>query len=393
MHGIKFIEPTNGARPIMPIATAVIGLVATATAAAGAATTALDEAFPLNTPVLVTDVRSAIGKAGNAGTLKPALEAIADQCSPVAVVVRVPVAVDGSDTGTDTNAEQDEATIGTVTEQGQKTGLQALLAAEAQLGVRPRIIGAPGLDTQAVTAELAIVAKSLNGFAYARSIGDNIATANTYREEFSARELMLIWPDFKPTVGTFVGQAVAAALGTRARIDEQTGWHKSLSNVAVNGVVGLTKDVYFDLQSDETDAGVLNAADVTTLVRMNGYRFWGNRTCSDEPLFAFECVVRTAQAIKDECAAGLARAVDKPLTPQTARDIIETINARLRALTRAGKLIGGEAYFDASKNPKEELNAGRLRIPFKYTAVAPLEGLTIEQEITDEFYGDFNALV
>src|SRR5205085_8694889 len=138
---------------------------------------------------------------------------------------------------------------------------------------------------------------------------------------------------------------------------------------------------------------VLNDADVTTLVRMRGFRFWGNRTTSDEPLFQFECVVRTAQAIKDTIANGLAWAVDKPLTPQTARDIIETINAELRGLTRQGRLIGGEAYFDTSENPKEQLAAGKLTIDFDFTPVAPLEGLTINQRITDRFYGDFGALV
>jgi phage tail sheath protein FI len=380
LHGIKINEPTTGARPILPVATAVIGLVATADDADAAT-------FPLDTPVLVTDVRSAIGKAGAGatGTLKPALEAIADQCSPIMVVVLV---AEGADA-----AETDANVIGTTDATGKKTGLQALLAAEAQLGVRPRIIGAPGLDSEAVTTELATIAQSLRGMAYAAAIGDDVAAAVTYAENFAARELMLIWPDLTRNSDTFAGAAVATALGLRSRIDEETGWHKSLSNVAFNGAVGLTKDVYFDLQDETTDAGLLNSANVTTLVRMNGFRFWGNRTCSDEPLFAFECVVRTAQAIKDECAAGLAWAIDKPLTPQTARDIIETINARLRQLVRTGRLIGGEAYFDPSENPADQLAGGKLTIDFDFTPVAPLEGLTINQRITDRFYGDFGALV
>ena len=380
-HGIKVVEHTSGARPIAPVATAVIGLVATAEAAAGPAEDALDAAFPLNKPVLVTDVRGAIGKAGETGTLKQALEAIADQCSPVMIVVRVAEGIDAAETGANV--------IGTTEADGSYSGMKALLAAEAQLGVRPRIIGAPGLESDEVIAALATTAKTLNGFAYARPVATTIADAVLARGELSARELMLIYPDFSD----WDGQAVAIALGTRARIDEETGWHKSLSNVGVNGVTGLSQDIFFDLQDDTNDAGVLNNADITTLVRMRGYRFWGNRTCSEEPLFAFECVVRSAQAIKDECAAGLAWAIDKPLTPQTARDIIETINARLRYLVRIGRLIGGEAYFDPSLNPKEQLAAGKLTIDFDFTPVAPLEGLTINQRITDRFYGDFGALI
>lgn len=380
LHGIKINEPTTGARPIMPSSTGIIGIVATSEGED------LDETtFPLDKPVLITDVRGAIGRAGDTGTLKQALEAIADQTSPILVVVRVAVAVDGADEDDDNILEQNALVVGTVTAQGAYTGAQALLAAEAQLGVRPRIIGAPGLDTQEVAAELALIAQKLRGFAYCRAVGDAVAEAITYRDEFSHRELMLIWPDFSG----WTGQAVAIALGTRARIDQETGWHKSISNVAINGATGLSNDVYFDLQDETTDAGLLNSADVTTIVRMRGYRFWGNRTCSDEPLFAFEPVVRAGQAIKDACADGLAWAVDKPLTPQTARDIVETVNNDIRRMVRAGQLIGGEAYFDAAQNPSHQLAAGKLTIEFDYTPVAPLEGLTINQRITDRFYGDF----
>ncbi len=187
MHGIKVNELTTGARPIVPIASAVIGLVATATAAAGAPAAALDAAFPLNTPVLVTDIRSAIGDAGTGGTLLPALEAIADQTSPILVVVRV---APGED-----DAETTANVIGGNTG-GVATGMQCLLDAQAQLGIRPRILGCPGLDVQEVTAEMVIVAKRLRGMVYARAIGDEIADVLTYREEFSARELMLVWPNF-----------------------------------------------------------------------------------------------------------------------------------------------------------------------------------------------------
>ncbi|BBU79150.1 hypothetical protein EIMP300_05500 [Escherichia coli] len=37
--------------------------------------------------------------------------------------------------------------IGTTDENGQYTGLKALLAAESVTGVKPRILGVPGLDT------------------------------------------------------------------------------------------------------------------------------------------------------------------------------------------------------------------------------------------------------
>uniref|UniRef100_UPI00398019AC phage tail sheath subtilisin-like domain-containing protein n=1 Tax=Salmonella sp. s59878 TaxID=3159719 RepID=UPI00398019AC len=119
-----------------------------------------------------------------------------------------------------------------------------------------------------------------------------VEEAIAYRENFSQREGMLIWPDFInfDTVlkADATAYASARALGLRAKIDEQIGWHKTLSNVGVNGVTGISADVFWDLQDPATDAGLLNKNDVTTLIRKHGFRFWGSRCLSDDPLFAFE---------------------------------------------------------------------------------------------------------
>jgi phage tail sheath protein FI len=56
-HGVRVLEINEGIRPIRTIATAVVGMVCTGSDADAAA-------FPLNTPVLLTDVLTASGKAG-----------------------------------------------------------------------------------------------------------------------------------------------------------------------------------------------------------------------------------------------------------------------------------------------------------------------------------------
>jgi phage tail sheath protein FI len=376
MHGIKVIELTNGARPIKAVATSIIGLVATAGAEVGEAADALDAAFPLDERVLITDVRAAIAKAGTTGTLKPALEAIADQTGAIIVLQRVAVAVEGAEEPT-----QDELTI---------AGLQALLGAQSQLGVRPRILGVPGLESEGVITEMALIARKLRAMSYAMAAGADVAAAILDRENYGARELMLLWPGFK---ADFAGDTVARAMGLRARIDNEIGWHKTLSNIAVDGVTGLAKDIFFDVNSDDSDATLLNAADITTMIRHDGYRFWGNRTCSDEPLFAFESATRTAQVLQDEIAAGLLWAIDKPLTAVLIKDILETINARFRALVAQGYLIGARAWYDPALNSEVDLAAGKLVIDYDFTPCAPLESLTLNQRITDRYYASFADLV
>lgn len=378
-HGVRVLEINEGTRPIRTVSTAVIGLVCTAEDADVVM-------FPLDTPVLITNVQAAIGKAGTKGTLAASLQAIADQTKPVIVVVRVAPGVD--DAATTSNL------IGTTTATGKYTGMKALLAAKSRLKVTPRILGVPGLDTQPVATALVAIAQQLRAFAYVSAWDcQTKEEATTYRENFGAREVMVIWPDFQNwdtvTNGTVTAPAVARAQGLRAKIDQEVGWHKTLSNVAVNGVTGISADVFWDLQNSATDANYLNGNEVTTLINEGGYRFWGSRTCSDDPLFAFENYTRTAQVLADTMANAQMWAMDKPMHPSLVRDMLESINDKFRELIAGGYLIGGSAWYPDDINDETTLKAGKLYIDYDYTPVPPLEDLTLRQRITDRYLVDF----
>lgn len=386
-HGLTITEKAAGPRALGALSSAVIGLIATATTTGDAeAQTALDQAFPLDTPVLISgDVDIAAGNAGDGGTLAPALTAIGDQASPIVVVVRV---AEGAD-----QDETDANVIGS-TDGNTYTGLQALLAAQARLGVKPTIIGAPTLDSQPVVEEMVSVAKKLRGFAYAGAkAADGFtpaadeAEAITYRDNFAHRELMLIWPDTEAKGGDII----ARALGLRAQIDEATGWHKTISNVPLVGVTGLEQDVHFDLTDPSTPAGVLNASEVTTVIRQTGFRLWGNRTCAgdDAPNFAFESAVRTSHALQEIIELAVAPFIDQPMTIGLIKDLLETMNARFRQLAVEGRLIGAEAFFDPAQNSAQELAQGRPRFRVDFTPVAPLENPNIDLVITDFYYSGF----
>ncbi len=358
-----------------------------ATAQAVALTGGVNEPFPLNEPVLITNIYTAIGQAGAGGTLRRSLQAIVDEGKTVVVMVRVEEGQDEQETSANVIGTVDQLT-------GKKTGIQAFTAAETKFGVKPRIFGAPDLDTQAVTAALAGIAQQLRGFVYAHAHG--CATkeeARMYRENFGQREVMIIWPNWQAfdvdAEETLPLPAVAKALGHRARLDQEIGWHKTLSNMPVNGVTGITQDLSWDLQDPNTDAGYLNEADVTTLIRKEGFRFWGSRTCSADPLFAFESYTRTAQVLADTIAEAHFWAIDKPMHPSLVRDIIEGVNAKFRELIRRGYILGGSAWFDAEINTPEVLKSGKLYIDYDYTPVPPLENLMFQQRITDRYLVDF----
>ena len=374
-HGVRVVEVTTGSRVLRTISTAVIGLVAVGEDADVAT-------FPLDTPVLVTDVAAAIGKAGTTAagnTLLASLNAIAAQCSPLIVVVRVAKGID--DAATASNA------IGTTDANGRLTGMQALIGAQGRLGVKPRIIGAPGIDTQAVGVALATVAQKLRGMAYVHADGaTSVTEAVAYKANFAQREVMLIWPNFQAwdtgTSATVEVPAVASDTGGSIRMPS-----------AVNGVTGISRDVHWDLQDSANDAGVLNEAGITTLINAQGFKFWGDRTCSDDPLFVFESAVRTTQVLADTIAEGHMWAVDKPMYPSLVKDIIEGINAKFRSLVSGGYLIGGHAWYDETANSGTDLAGGKLVIDYDFTPVPPLENLQLRQRITDQYLADYAAAI
>lgn len=383
LHGVRVIELIDGTRPIRTIPTAVIGLVCTGEDADAAT-------FPLDTPILLTNVQAAVGKAGTTGTLKSSLQAIADQTKPYVIVVRVK---EGA-----TEAETTSALVGTTTADGKYTGMKALLTAKAKVGMVPRILGVPGLDSLAVATALVSIAQDLRAFGYVSAWNCKTKEeAVAYRENFGAREVMVIWPDFENWDTTANAQtkasAVARALGLRAKIDQEVGWHKTLSNVPLNGVTGISADVFWDLQNPATDANYLNSNEVTTLINESGYRFWGSRTCSEDPQFAFENYTRTAQILADTMAEAHMWAVDKPMTPTLVKDIIEGINAKFRELITAGYLIGGSCWYAEEANGKETLYAGKLTLDYDYTPVPPLEDLTFRQRITDSYLMQFASSI
>ncbi|PNA93642.1 MULTISPECIES: phage tail sheath protein [unclassified Pseudomonas] len=382
-HGVPVLEINEGSRPIRTISTAVVGVVCTAEDAD-------PTMFPLNTAVLLTNVQSAIAKAGTKGTLAPTLQAIADQTKPMTIVVRVA-------TGT-TAAETTSNIIGGTNSAGKYTGMKALLAAQSQLKVKPRILGVPGLDSLPVATALVSLAQQLRGFAYLSAYGCKTKEeATAYRENFGAREAMVIWPDFlqwsTTTNATITAPAVARALGLRAKLDQEVGWHKTLSNIPVDGVTGISADVFWDLQNPATDANYLNGNEVTTLINESGFRFWGSRTCTDDPLFAFENYTRTAQVLADSIADAHLWAMDKPMHSSLVRDILEGINAKFRELVAGGYILGGSAWYDEEANSATTLKEGKLFIDYDYTPVPPLEDLTLRQRITDRYLANFASSI
>ncbi|WP_421151953.1 phage tail sheath protein [Aeromonas dhakensis] len=381
-HGVRVVEVNEGTRTIRTVATAVIGMVCTSADADATY-------FPLDKPVLIANLPAAIAKAGTKGNLKRSLQTIYDTVNTIVIAVRV---ADGADAAALTSN-----IIGTIKPDGSYTGLKALERAAPMTGVKPRILCVPDNCTLPVATALAGMAKKIRAFAYVPTVAATVAAALAYRANFSSRELMLIHGDWTAwdvaTNASVKLDACLKAAAMRALIDKEIGWHKTLSNVSVTGVDGMTKALFWDLQDPDTEVGQLNAKEITALIRPSGFLYWGNRTCSDDPLFLFENYTRTAQILADTMAEAHMWANDKPMTPTLVKDIIDSIKAKGRELVAGGYLLGFDCWYNEELNDKDTLKAGKLRIDYNYTPVPPLEDLGLIQRITDHYLIDFGARV
>lgn len=374
-HGITANEYTEGVRSISDISTAIIGMVCTAEDADA-------KVFPLNTPIFATSAYDLLAKAGTKGTLAKSLDAIVDQADAQVVIVRV---------AESKNTEEQKANVIGTAEGGNYTGLKALRRAKAVTGFTPKILGCPELDSQDVLTELVGVAQATRAFAYGSAGGNpDITEVGNYRKNFGQRELMLIDNEFMAfdpaTKKPETAATIARVLGARAKLDKNVGWHKSISNTEINGVSGLKFARSFDLLDKNCDANTLNNKDVTTLIREDGFRVWGNRTCTNDSMMAFEVATRTAQIIQETIAAAFMWALDKPMHPSLMEDIIMAINAKLAQYVNKGYILGARVFVDKTLNTSETVQAGQFTISYEFTWVPPLENMVFNQHVTDTFF-------
>ncbi len=189
--------------------------------------------------------------------------------------------------------------------------------------------------------------------------------------------------------------AVLLAGVMRVKINDTypASFTKSISNIPIASVSGIRYPRTFDTEDSNTEANYLNANEVTTLIQNKGFRYWGNRTCSADPRFAFETGVLTAQFLLDTISDGCFEFIDKPLTPILAKDIIESIRAKLRELVSKNWLIGANCWYNEEVNNPQELSQGKLYIDYDYTPVPTLENLHNTQRITDRYLVDFSKLI
>lgn len=379
LHGVEVIEVSSGPRTIRTAKSAVIGVV-------GTAPDADSSLFPLNTPVLIIGNRTEAAKLGITGTLPEAVNAIFDQIGALIVVVRVAEGIDSDETTTNIIGGVDSET-------GQYLGLQAFLSSESITHVTPRILIAPhythdrpeGNANPVVTAMIPI-AERLRGVIVADGPNTTDQDAITWRSDWGSSRVFIVDPWVKSY--NDVEKSVPASpyvAGLIAKIDNEQGFWWSPSNQVVNGIVGTVRPVDFALGDPNTRANFLNENEVATIIRQDGYRLWGNRTCSSDQKWAFLSVRRTADLIHDSLLRAHLWAVDRNINRTYLDDVKESVNAYLAHLKAIGAVLGGECYPDPDLNTPANIAQGKVYFDFDFTPPYPAERISFRSHLINDY--------
>ena len=283
---------------------------------------------------------------------------------------------------------------------GAYTGVHALLAAAGAVKATPRILIAPGftgevtktgqdIDGAPVTSELVGIADRLSAVIVADGPNTNDADAIAFRELFGSRRVYVVDPWVKvldPETGQVVSRGGSARVaGLIARSDNERGFWWSPSNREINGILGTSRPVEFALGDPNARANHLNENEVATVIQQDGYRLWGNRTCSADPKWAFLSVVRINDQINESVLRSHLWAVDRNITKTYLEDVVEGVNAYLRELVGLGAILGGRCWVDPDLNSPATFKAGRVYFDYEFTPAYPAERVTFRSRLVDEY--------
>ncbi|QEO80239.1 phage tail sheath family protein [Pseudomonas brassicacearum] len=374
-HGVTTTNVDTGARVIALPSSSIIGLVDTFVPAPAYS------AQP-NDLVVITNEREAVAAFGADSAITKACKAIYTRAKAVIVACGVAQLADP--------AAQTSAIIGGVLADGKRTGLQALLDGKSRFNAQPRLLVTPKHSaTQAVGTALVALADKLRGLAILDGPNTTDEAVMAYAENFGAKRAYLVDPgvQYWDTTADATVDAPGSAwvAGLFAWTDSEYGFWASPSNKEFVGITGTSRPIEF-LDGDETcRANLLNNANITTIIRDDGFRLWGNRTLSSDPKWAFVTRVRTMDIVMDAILYGHKWAVDRSITATYIKDVTEGLQAFMRDLKAQGAIINFEVFADPELNTASQLEQGKVYWNIRFTDVPPAENPNFRVEVTNQW--------
>jgi phage tail sheath protein FI len=318
--------------------------------------------------------------------------------------------------------------IGTISG-GVYTGFEALQTTWGTMGFFAKILIAPSFSRDAtVAAAMIAMANTLRAMALIdcpaattpaaaianRGTVGNAFDTNSNRAMLLAPHLLFTDEGVVPTgvtviaaTGVPVTQVSGATMsssysswmaGVMAQNDYANGYWFSPSNKEILGVLGPDVAMYQNPSDPNSDPNNLNAAGIVTVFNSygTGILTWGNRS-AEFPTGTnpdnFIPIRRTMDVIEDSAIQSMLQFIDQPITAALIDVICESVNGFLRSLVQRGGLIDGKCTFNPAENPSTQLAAGQLVLDIAIMPPPPLERLTFNVSLNQNFLTELQTQV
>ena len=276
--------------------------------------------------------------------------------------------------------------VGTVDEDGIKTGAKAIYNIPAIYGDDVNIIIAPTYSAiKAVRDELTLIAEDFKARTYldvaaGTSVNAAIAGRNTATDKadltVTSKNATIALPHIyrynQYTDKNELRPISPVLAGLRVRLNNEENIAKSLDNTTIKTAKGLEYPVEFILNKENTESNALNDKGISTVINYKGeYRFWGGRNCSyplKNGIETFDSPVDTANFIEKTIENSSFVLVGKSITKAFIDNVLAQIQAKFNAWKNPENQIiyDGEVWFDESLNPAEQLANGHIIFAYKF---------------------------
>ena len=277
-----------------------------------------------------------------------------------------------------TNPGQGYTSNPTVTIAAPPSGTQAVAGTVNRGTVRNRVL-----------AEMVGIAQRLRAVIIADGPNTTDAAAIQIKEDFGSDRIYVVDP-WVLVAGEAV-PASSAVAGLINKVDNERGFWWSPSNNEIAGIEGTARAIDFTLGDYTSRANLLNEAKIATIIREQGFRLWGNRTLSSEPLYAFLSVRRTADMINESILRGHLWAVDRCITATYLEEVMESVRGYLRSLKARGAILGGDVWVDPDLNTPTSIASGQVFFDFEFTPPYPAERVTFRSHLVNSYVVDLFA--
>ena len=268
-------------------------------------------------------------------------------------------------------------------------GIESFKRAYMLFGYKPNLIVAPYFSHDLdVNTQMQSTATRLSAMAIVdlncESEQEAVEKVKTYGSErvMVCDPYVKVWDTLKNAESFEPMSARVAGLIAYTDGEQEYGFSNSHSNRVLNGVSGAKRLVDFEAGQD-CEADRVRGHNITTLIRYDGFRVWGNHTTSIDSVWEDFTRVRVFDRIAEAALEGLFWAIDRRADElKAAKDSVEQM---LLALKGARVLVDYAVSWDEERNTPANITAGKFYLKVDTMNTPIVKRLEVNFNYTDRY--------